>query len=85
MKKSMKLSELESRILRDICYARMRVLKAGEVESPEAIPLKTELNDFMARQCLTVFDFFRCAMAGNEVAIRRQAEKQREMRRDLSR
>ena len=79
MKKSMKLSEQEARILRDVCYSRMKVLKAGNVESPDTVSLYAELNDFMVRQCLTVFDFFRCAMAGNEVAIRRQADKQREM------
>lgn len=79
MKMTMKLSEMESLILRDVCYARMKVLKAGEMEDPEAVPIHTELNDFLVRQCLPVFDFFRCAMEGNELAVRRQADRQREM------
>ena len=79
MKMTMKLSEMESLILRDVCYARMKVLKAGEMEDPEAVPIHNELNDFLVRQCLPVFDFFRCAMEGNELAVRRQADKQREM------
>jgi len=79
MKMTMKLSEIESLILRDVCYARMKVLKAGKMEDPEAVPIHTELNDFLVRQCLPVFDFFRCAMEGNELAVRRQADKQREM------
>ena len=79
MKMTMKLSEMESLILRDVCYARMKVLKAGKMEDPEAVPIHTELNDFLVRQCLPVFDFFRCAMEGNELAVRRQADRQREM------
>lgn len=79
MKMTMKLSEIESLILRDVCYARMKVLKAGKMEDPEAVPIHTELNDFLVRQCLPAFDFFRCAMEGNELAVRRQADKQREM------
>ena len=59
MKMTMKLSEMESLILRDVCYARMKVLKAGKMEDPEAVPIHTELNDFLVRQCLPVFDFFR--------------------------
>ena len=78
MKMTMKLSEMESLILRDVCYARMKVLKEGEEEDQEPVPSCAELNVFLVRQCLPVFDFFRCAMEGNELAVRRQANKQRE-------
>ena len=78
MKMTMKLSEMENRILRDIRYVRMKVLKEGEEEDQEPVPSYAELNVFLVRQCLPVFDFFRCAMEGNELAVRRQANKQRE-------
>ena len=75
-KPKMRLSEQESTILRDICYARMKVMKAGEISIAEELPKHTELDEFGARQSLSVFDFFRSAMAGNEVAVRRQSTDQ---------
>lgn len=79
MKQTMKLSEKEARILRDVCYSRMKALKAGDPQHVEEVPVHAELDEHLVRQCLTVFDFFRCAMAGNETAVRKQAAKQRGM------
>ena len=76
---TLKLSGQEARILRDICFARMKVLKAGDPETPKDLPKQNELNEMVARQCLIVFDFFSCAMMGNERSVRIQAEKQHEM------
>ena len=73
------LSDQEAVILRDVCYARIKVLKAGEPKRPEAFPLHVKLNSLLVRQSLIVFDFFRCAMAGNEITVKKQAKKQQEM------
>ena len=75
-KPKMNLSEQASIILRDICFARRKVLKAGDISSADELPKHTELDEFAARQALPVFDFFRSAMAGHEEAIRRQSELQ---------
>ncbi len=78
-KPKMNLSEQASRILRDTCFARMKVLKAGDIGSADELPKHTELGEFAARQALPVFDFFRSAMAGHEEAVRRQSAVQRSM------
>lgn len=78
-KPKMKLSDQVSGILRDICFARMKVLKAGDISSADELPKHTELDEFAARQSLPVFDFFRSAMAGHEEAIRRQSAVQHYM------
>ena len=78
-KPKMNLSEYASRILRDICFARMKVLKAGDISCAEELPKHTELDEFTARQALPVFDFFRSAMAGHEEAVRRQSAVQHSM------
>jgi hypothetical protein len=78
-KPKMKLSEQASGILRDICFARMRVLKAGDIVNADALPKHTELGEFAARQSLHVFDFFRSAMAGHEEAVKRQSVVQHSM------
>lgn len=77
--KALQLSGKESRILRDICFARMKVLRAGDPESPEEVPLSGILNDFMVRQAVIAFNFFRCAWSGNEEGVKRQTENQRNM------
>jgi len=77
MKQTMKLSEKEARILRDVCYARMKALKAGDPQNVEDMPVHAELDEHLVRQCLIVFDFFRCAMAGNETAVKKQAATER--------
>ena len=79
MKEIMGLSNQEAQILRDVCYARMKVLEAGDPQSPGELPLHAELNGLLVRQSLIVFDFFRCAMAGNDIAVKKQAKKQQEM------
>ena len=48
-KPKIKLSEQESGILRDICFARMKVLKAGDNSSEDDLPKYTELDEFAAR------------------------------------
>ena len=78
-KPKMKLSEQASGILRDICFARIKVLKAGNISSADELPKHTELDEFAARQSLPVFDFFRSAMAGHEEAVRRQSAVQHNM------
>ena len=78
-KPKMKLSEQASGILRDICFVRMKVLKAGDIASADELPKYTELDEFAARQALPVFDFFRSAMAGHEEAVRRQSAVQHSM------
>ncbi len=78
-KPKMKLSEQASGILRDICFARMRVLKAGDIVNADALPKHTELGEFAARQSLHVFDFFRSAIAGHEEAVKRQSVVQHSM------
>ena len=75
----MKLSEQESGILRDICYARMRVLKAGDISSVDALPRDAELDEFAARQSLHAFDFFRSAMTGNVDAVKRLSAVQKDL------
>ena len=76
-KPTMKLSERESRILRDLSFARMKVQKAGEPEMVKIIPLHSELDEITSRQALPVFDFFRCAFFGNVEGLKRQVGKQR--------
>ena len=78
-KPKMMLSEQASRILRDACFARMKVLKAGDISSANELPKHTDLDKFAARQSLPVFDFFRSAMAGHEEAVRRQSAVQHSM------
>ena len=78
-KPKIKLSEQESGILRNICFARMKVLKAGDNSSEDDLPKYSELDEFAARQALPVFDFFRSAMAGHEEAVKRQSAVQRSM------
>ena len=78
-KPKMKLSEQASGILLDICLARMKVLKAGDISCAEELPKHTELDEFAARQSLPVFDYFRSAMAGHEEAVRRQSAVQHNM------
>lgn len=77
--KTIRLSEKESTILRDICFARMKVLKAGDISDADELPKHTELDEFAARQSLSVFDFFRSSMAGHEEAVRRQSAVQHSM------
>ena len=78
-KPKMNLSEQNSTILRDICFARMKVLKAGETGSADDLPRQKELTEFTVRQSLPVFDFFRSAMAGNVEAVKRQSAVQQSM------
>ena len=78
-KPRMELSEQESTILRDICFTRTKVLKAGDINSADALPLHKELDEFAARQSLPVFDFFRSAMTGHEEAVKRQSAVQHSM------
>jgi len=75
--KTLHLSEKESRILRDVCFAGMEVLHAGDPEKPAEVPLSDVLNEFMARQAVRVFNFFRCAWSGNEEGVKRQAVAQK--------
>ena len=76
-KPKMELSELETRILRDLSFAQMKVLKSGDPRTAEGLPIHNELDEMIARQALPVFDFFRCAYFGNTDGLKRQAEKQR--------
>ena len=78
-KPKMQLSNRESIVLRDICFARTKVLHAGDSQTLEELPHQTELSENTARQSLHAFDFFRCAYFGNEEGVKRQAEKQRNM------
>ena len=76
-KKILYLTELEARILRDICFARMKVLHAGDPQFPEELPIHAELPEIPVRQALPAFDFFHCAWSGNEEGVKRQASAQR--------
>ena len=76
-KSRIQLSIQESKILRDICFARMKVLHAGNLQSVDELPLLSELTEFTVREVLPVFDFFRCAYFGNEEGVKRQAISQR--------
>lgn len=78
-KPKMKLSEQASGILRDLCFSRMKVLRAEDISSADELPKHTELGEFAARQSLLVFDFFRSAMAGHEEAVKRQLLVQHSM------
>ena len=73
----MSLTDQESKILRDICFARMKVLHAGDLKTPEELSLHSELSEAPARLALPAFDFFRCAWVGNEEGVKRQARAQR--------
>lgn len=76
---TMKLTDREALILRDLCYARMKVLKAWNPESAEKLPVHHVLAESTARQAAPVFDFFQSAMAGKEEAVKRQAAAQKSM------
>lgn len=71
------LKEKESMILRDICFARMKVLHAGEIQNPEDLQIQRQLSETAARQAMIVFNFFCCAWSGNEEGVKRQAADQK--------
>ena len=73
------ITEKESIILRDICFARMRVMKAGDVTGVNSLPIHSKLSEFEARQSLPVFDFFRSVYSENEEAVKRLAAAQHRM------
>ena len=79
MKEQLQLSEGEAQLLRALCYARMVVLKAGEMKGAEDLPLHNTLDEHTARMALPVFDFYRSAASGNKEAVQRQAAAQQTM------
>lgn len=67
-----KLNDQEQRILRDIIFARSKVLGSWDAEDITVVPMYTELRESNVRQALVVFDFFRCAYAGNMEGLKHQ-------------
>ena len=78
-KPRMELSESEAKLLYNLSYARMVVLKADDPHSVEELPLHNALDEHTARMALTVFDFYRSAASGNTEAVQRQAAAQQTM------
>lgn len=70
----MRLTERELQILRDISFAKMKMLEGGE---PVELPIPRELTEDMARQFLPAFDLFRCGMTGNAEAIKKLARRRK--------
>ena len=70
-KETITLTELEVRILRDISFARMKVLNTESSYTPEDVTPDPALTVFAARQSLPMFDFFRCAFFGNTEGLKR--------------
>ena len=70
-KETITLTELEVRILRDISFARMKVLNTESSYTPEDVTPDPALTVFTARQSLSLFDFFRCAWYGNTEGLKR--------------
>ena len=77
--KAFTLEEKEAIILRDICYARMKVMHAGEILAPEGLPVHRQLSEIAARQVMKVFNFFCCVWSENEEGVKRQAKDQRNL------
>ena len=73
------LTDKEANILRDICYARMKVMKEGMTENVSDLPLNTLLSEFAARQSLLVFLFWHYATDENEDGLRSMVALQRSM------
>ena len=48
--------EKEAIILKDICFARMRVMHAGEILAPEELPIHSQMSMIAARQVMKVTD-----------------------------
>ena len=63
--RKLSLTNSEAGILRDICFARMRVLNAGNAENATDLPLNAALSEFAAQQSLLVFLFWHYATDAN--------------------
>lgn len=72
------LKEKESMILRDICFARMKVMHVGEIQDAQKLSVQKHLSETAARQAMIVFNFFCCAWPGNEEGVKRQAKDQKD-------
>ena len=77
--KAFTLEEKEAIILKDICYARMKVMHAGEILAPEELTIHSQMSMIAARQVMKVFNFFCCAWSENEEGVKRQAKDQRNL------
>ena len=74
--KTIRLTSKEAQILRDVCFARMKVLQAVDPAEAASLLVPTELSELLVRQALSVFDFFRCAWYGNAEGVKRLAKAQ---------
>ena len=54
--KEFALKEKETVMLRDICFARMKVMHAGEILAPEELPIHSQMSMIAARQVMKVTD-----------------------------
>jgi len=72
-KPRMELSESEAKLLYDLSYARMLVLKEFDPHSVENPPLHTAVDEHIARIMLPVFDFYRSVTSNNIEAVKLQA------------
>ena len=70
-KPKLELTEQERLIQRDLRFARMKLLKAGDDSSVNTLPVHETLSESEARQILPVFDFFRSVYSGNGEAVKR--------------
>ena len=75
--RELSLKGKEMIILRDICFARMKVMHAREIQVPEELPVHRQLSEIAARQAMSVFNFFSCVWSENEEGVKRQAKDQR--------
>ena len=73
------LSEKESLMLRDLCFARMKTLGAGNPDSLGILPVHNSLGETEARMFATVFNFFCRVYSDNAEAVKWQVGKQHAM------
>ena len=78
-KPKLTLTDKESRVLRDLCFARMKTLEAGDTDSRDELPVHDSLGETEARMLEAVFNFYHSVYSDNAEAVKRQATKQHAM------
>ena len=79
-KESIVLAGKDAEILRDLCFARNKVLQTDHAQSPEELPLRTVFSVKTARDTKPLFDFYSCVRCGNVEGLKHQ----KDVRGDLS-
>ncbi len=79
-KENIVLTGKEAEILRDLCFARNKVLQTDHAQSPEELPLRTVFSVKTARDTKPLFDFYSCVRCGNVEGLKHQ----KDARGDLS-